>query len=99
ESFLLASIGGTMGGLFAFAAVKIVLSTLPGTLPRAEEIALDGRVLVFTGIVTISAAIFFGLAPALRGARTDLQTILKEGGRGSSGARHRMQSMLVAVEW
>jgi predicted permease len=98
ESIVLASAGGVLGLLFAFGGVKVVLRTLPGTLPRAGEIALDGRVLTFTVILTFSAAIIFGLVPALRGARTDLQTILKEGGRGASRVRHRLQRTFVAVE-
>ena len=98
ESLFLATVGGALGLLFALGTVKAVLATLPGTLPRAEEISLDGRALWFTIVLTFSAAILFGLAPALRGARTDLQTVLKEGGRGSSAARHRAQGMFVAVE-
>jgi predicted permease len=98
ESLLLASIGGALGLLFAYGATKIVINTLPGTLPRTETIALDGRVLIFTMALTMVAAIFFGLAPALRGARVDLQAVLRESGRGLSGARHRLQRVLVAVE-
>jgi ABC-type antimicrobial peptide transport system permease subunit len=75
ESIVLASVGGVLGLLFAFGAVKVVLHTLPDTLPRAREIALDGRALTFTIILTFSAAITFGLVPALRGARTDLPRI------------------------
>ena len=70
ESFLLAGLGGMLGLLFAFGATRAVLNSLPGTLPRAEEISLDGRVLVFThGADRSFAAIIFGLAPALRSSR------------------------------
>src|ERR1700678_670369 len=98
ESILLAGLGGTLGLLFAFGAVKAVLNTLPGTLPRVEEISLDGRVLLFTLALSLFAAIVFGLAPALKGSRVDLMEILKESGRGSSGAQHRLQKMFVAIE-
>jgi len=98
ESVLLAGLGGTLGLLFAYGGVKAVLNTLPGTLPRAEEISLDGRVLLFTLTLSLCSAIVFGLAPALKGSRVDLMEILKEGGRGSAGARHRLQRIFVAIE-
>jgi predicted permease len=98
ESFLLAGLGGTLGLLFAFCGAKAALKSLPGTLPRAEEISLDGRVLLFTLALSLFAAIVFGLAPALKSSRVNLQEILKESGRGSSGARHRLQRILVAIE-
>jgi predicted permease len=98
ESFLLAGLGGTLGLLLAYLGVKAVLNTLPGTLPRASEISLDGRVLLFTMALSLLAAIVFGLAPALKSSRINLQGILKEGGRGSSRARHRLQGTFVAVE-
>ena len=60
-----------------------MLNTLPGTLPRAEEISLDGRVLLFTMALSLLAAIIFGLAPALKGSRENLQDVLKESGRGN----------------
>jgi predicted permease len=98
ESVFLASLGGMLGLLFAFGATKAVLNTLPGTLPRTEEISLDGPVLLFTLVVTLAASIIFGLAPALKSSKMSLQEVLKEGGRGSSGSRHRLQRVFVALE-
>jgi predicted permease len=98
ESVLLAGLGGTIGLLLAFWATKVALNTLPGTLPRANEISLDGRVLLFTMALSLFAAIVFGLAPALKSSRLNLQELLKESGRGSSGARHRLQGSFVAIE-
>ncbi|MGD0130821.1 MAG: ABC transporter permease [Bryobacteraceae bacterium] len=98
ESGLLAGLGGTLGLLLALGATKAVLNTLPGTLPRAEEISLDGRVLLFSMAISLFAAIIFGLAPALRSSKVDLQEVLREGGRGLSGARHRLQRVFVSVE-
>src|SRR5215472_13438102 len=71
ESVLLAGLGGTLGLLLAFLGAKAVLNTLPGTLPRASEVSLDGRVLVFTMALSLLAAIVFGLAPALKSSRVD----------------------------
>jgi predicted permease len=98
ESILLAGLGGVLGLLLAYGATKVVLGTLPGTLPRASEVSLDSRVLLFTLCVSLFAGILFGLAPALKTSRVNLQEILRESGRGSSGARHRMQGVFVVVE-
>ncbi len=98
ESMLLAGLGGSLGLLLAFFGTKAVLNTLPGTLPRAGEVSLDGRVLLFTMALSLLAAIAFGLAPALKSSQVNPQEVLKEGGRGSSGARHRLQRIFVASE-
>jgi predicted permease len=98
ESMLLAGLGGALGLLLAFWGTKAVLGTLPGALPRANEVSLDSRVLLFTMALSVFAGIVFGLAPALRTSRVNLQEILKESGRGLSGARHRLQGVFVAVE-
>jgi predicted permease len=98
ESVLLAGLGGTLGILFAFGATKAVLNILPGILPRAEEISLDGRVLLFSTGLSLFAAIVFGLFPALKSSRVNLLEILKESGRGSGGGRHRLQKIFVSGE-
>jgi predicted permease len=98
ESILLSAFGGTLGLLLAFWGTKAVLGTLPGALPRANEVSLDSRVLLFTIALSLLAGIVFGLAPALKTSRVNLEEILKESGRGLSGARHRLQGVFVAVE-
>jgi predicted permease len=102
ENFLLAILGGTLGLLIAFGATRVALQVLPGSLPRAGEVSagsiLDGRVLLFTMALSLLAAVIFGLSPALKSTRVDLQEVLRESGRGSSGARHRLQGAFVAVE-
>jgi predicted permease len=98
ESILLAGLGGGLGLLLAFWGTKAVLGTLPGALPRASEVSLDSRVLLFTMALSLFAGIVFGLAPALKTSRVDLHEVLKESGRGSSGTRHRLQGVFVAIE-
>jgi putative ABC transport system permease protein len=98
ESALLAGCGGALGLLLAFWGTKAVLDALPAALPRANEVALDTRVLLFTLGVSLLAGILFGLAPALKTSRVNLQEVLKESGRGSSGARHRLQGVFVVAE-
>jgi predicted permease len=98
ESTLLALTGGGLGLLLASWGTRAALAALPTGLPRAEEVRPDGRVLLFTFAVSILTGLLSGLAPALRIAQRRLSETLKEGGRGTSGARGRAQSVLVAVE-
>jgi predicted permease len=98
ECVLLALIGGALGTLLAAWGTKAALKVFPEALPRANEIHLDARVLLFTLGASVFAGILFGLVPAFKSARSDLQGTLREGGRGLSGARHRTQSAFVAME-
>jgi predicted permease len=98
ESMLLAGLGGALGILLAYWGTKAVLGALPGAVPRASEVSLDSRVLLFTIALSLFAGIVFGLAPALKTSRVNLQQVLKESGRGGSGARHRLHGVFVAGE-
>jgi predicted permease len=98
ESVLLAGLGGALGLLLAVWGTRAVLGTLPGALPRSSEVSLDSRVLLFTMALSVFAGIVFGLAPAVKSSRVNLQEILKESGRGLSGGRHQLQGIFVAVE-
>ena len=98
ESILLAVFGGALGLVVAVWGTQAALSFLPDPLPRAQEIGLDTRVLIFTAAISLLAGILFGLAPALKTSRPNLQETLKEAGRGSSGTRHRAQGIFVAAE-
>lgn len=98
ESILLAGIGGVLGLLLALFGTRAVVNTLPGTLPRAGEVSLDARVLLFAAAASLLAAIVFGLAPAIKTSRINVLEVLKETGRGLSGARQRLQKVFVAGE-
>jgi predicted permease len=98
ESVLLAMAGGALGVLLASWGTRAGLAALPTALPRAEEVSLDARVLAFAAAISLLSGILFGLAPALKTSRAELHGLLKEGGRGSSAARHRAQGTLVVVE-
>jgi predicted permease len=98
ESVVLALAGGAFGLLLAAWGTRAALSVLPTALPRAEEIGLDPRVLLFTLAISLLAGILFGLAPALKMSPSNQQETLKEGGRGVSGSRHRVQSVFVVAE-
>jgi predicted permease len=98
ESVMLGIAGGALGLLLAKLAMRTLLTGLADVLPRADEIALDSHVLLFTAGLSILTGIVFGLAPAMKMLRPQLSDTLKEGGRGSSGARNRTQSVFVVVE-
>lgn len=98
ESLLLALVGGGFGLLLAAWGTRAALGVLPAALPRAEQVGIDARVLIFTAAISLLAGIFFGLAPAFKTSQPDLHETLKQGGRGASGTRHRTQGVFVVVE-
>jgi predicted permease len=98
ESVVLALAGGTLGVAMAWWGTQAVLAAVPSAVPRMDEIHMDARVLLFTLGISLFAGIVFGLGPALKTLRPDLQGTLKEGGRGSSGAHHRVQNVFVVFE-
>ena len=98
ESMLLAVAGGGLGLLLAAWGTKLALRNLPSALPRANEIGLDVRVLLFTMGASLLCGILFGLVPALRTSKPNLHDTLKEGGRGASGGKHRAQGVFVVSE-
>ena len=98
ESLLLALAGGALGLLVANWATQAALVVLPTTLPRASEVALDSRVLIFAIAVSMLTGILAGLAPALKTSHSRLSETLKEGSRGTSRARGRLQAVFVTVE-
>ncbi len=98
ESVLLSLVGGALGLLLAAWGTRAALSVLPNALPRSNEIHLNITVLLFALAISVLVGVIFGLVPALKTANPDLHETLKEGGRGSSGARHRTQNTFVVVE-
>ena len=98
ESVVLSVAGGGLGLLIAVFGVKPALAAVPGSLPRGGNIGVNIPVLLFAFVLAVAAGIIFGLVPALKSSRTDLQIALKEGGRGSTSIHHRTQHILVVVE-
>ena len=98
ESVMLGVGGGVIGLLLAKWGTRAILAALPAALPRSEEIGIDSHVLLFTVGVSVLTGILFGLVPAIKTLRPDMHETLKEGGRGSSGARHGTQNVFVIVE-
>ena len=104
ESLLLGVLGGAAGLLVAGLTLFVVRDINPGNIPRLDAIRIDGSVLAFTFGVGILTGILFGMAPAIRVARVDLNTSLKSGGRSSQTAggfnvaRQGLCSVLVVAE-
>jgi len=97
ESLALSLVGGALGLLLALAAVPLAQQITAGTLPRLEETRVDGTVLLFSLALCGLTAVAFGVVPALHASRGDLQTGLRQGGRGSSdgAARSRLRVLFV----
>jgi putative ABC transport system permease protein len=96
---VLAAIGGGLGLLLAAWLIKILVALSPSTIPRIDQIGIDGKTLCFTAAVSLLTSVLFGLAPALRISKPDLNESLKDAGRGSSSAgQHRLRGLLVVSE-
>ena len=86
ETTVLAVLGGAAGLALAWAAQRALLASAPISIPRANEIGFDGRVLLFTFLVSIGAAIVCGLFPAIEATRRDSAGALKEGSRSATAS-------------
>ena len=99
ESVLLSLAGGAVGLLLAMWGVDLLLKLNEHKIPRAAEVGLDSRVLLFTLGVSVVTGIIFGLAPAFQTSSANLHDTLKEGGRsGQLGVRGRLRNVLVVAE-
>ncbi len=99
ESVLLSIVGGVAGVILAYAGVRGLVRWAGDVLPRASEVALDGRVFAFALAVSLLTGLAFGLLPALQLGRRDLSAAIRENGRASAGrASHSLQGSLIAAE-
>ena len=98
ESLVLATVGGAVGLLMARVSLDAGAKMLAGQLPRAEEVSLDARVLVFALVASVVTGILAGALPAMRAGRTDLNDSLKEGGRNDSAVGVRTRRLLIVCE-
>jgi len=97
ESAFVGVAGGALGLGFATAALALLKRLAPATLPRVDAIALDGRALSFTLLVSLLAGVLLGVVPALRYAGGTIGATLRSGGRGGMQGKtqHRAQDALV----
>jgi putative ABC transport system permease protein len=99
ESLVLALAGAAAGIFLASAGVELLQRLGPQSLPRLDEVNVNGAVLAFTFVTAIFTAILFGFGPAFKASRRDLTQSLKEGGAsGDSRSKHRAHNALVVAE-
>jgi len=98
EALMLAAAGGAFGLLAAYGTLTLGSTLLAGQVPRAEEISIDARVLLFTLGLSILTGVLAGTMPALRAGRSDPNDALKEGGRGDSAMGIGTRRMMVVCE-
>jgi len=99
ESVLISLLGGCLGLALTIWGTRVALGVLPSALPRAEEIGIDSRVLLFTTAISLLAGILSGVAPAvLKTSKLNVHDALKEAGRTISGVRLQTQSAFVVLE-
>jgi putative ABC transport system permease protein len=100
ESILLAALGGVVGLLLSVWGVSLLRAFIPQNISQAQAVAIDGRVLGFTLLVSLLTGLVFGLAPATQASNFNLNEMLKEGGRDSAAGRrgNRIRGLLVIVE-
>ncbi len=108
ENLSLSLMGGALGFLVAGWTVDLLVRWMPATIPLPNaateiivpHIAVDGSVLLYTMVVSFLCAVLFGLFPALSASRADLNSVLKDGGRASTGSagHQRIRRLLVISE-
>jgi predicted permease len=98
ESAVLGLSGGAIGVLIAAVGIEPFVAFWPGSLPRAEEIHLDWRVMLFALAVSLFCGLLFGLAPALRVPVRDLEKRIRSGGRTVAGHSRRLHGSFVISE-
>ena len=98
ESAMLGLLGGAAGVMIAVLGVRPFVAFWPGGLPRAAEVQIDWRVLLFTLGVSLASGVLFGLAPALRVPARGLEHTLRAGARTATGRSRRLHGTFVISE-
>jgi putative ABC transport system permease protein len=100
ESVVLGAVGAGLGLGLASLACAALPAVVPADIPRLDEAGIDGRVAAFTLALALLASIAAGVVPALQTARTDLNGVLKDGGKNATGgaARARIRDGLFVAE-
>lgn len=98
EALLLAGAGGALGLLLAYVTLTSASTLLAGQVPRAEEISIDGRVLLFAMGVSVLTGMLAGTLPAARAGRSNLNDALEEGGRSDGAIGLGTRRLLIVCE-
>jgi predicted permease len=100
ESLVLSLAGTALGVVAAWWGVSVLHAAMPPRVPRASDIGIDLRVLTVAALASIVTGVGFGLGPAIAGARRDVSSLLRDGGRSTtaSAPRERLRMSLVVAE-
>ncbi|HEY2289100.1 MAG TPA: ABC transporter permease [Thermoanaerobaculia bacterium] len=100
EGVVLALLGSLVGLVLAWAGLRLLIVSHPANLPRLDQVEIDGRVLLFTLLLSLLTGVLFSLIPALQSLRAGAAAQLKESSRGSTAGpgRARAQGLFVAAE-
>jgi len=104
ESILLSLLGGALGLVIARWSLYLVRTMNPGNIPRLQDVQISVEVLAFTFAISLATGILFGLAPAIRAMKVDLNSALKSGGRSGQSesglhlSRRPLRGLLVVSE-
>jgi predicted permease len=100
ESLLLSAVGAGCGLLLAQWGTEALIKTVPQNIPRIGSIQLDGVVLVFTLLISVTTGVVFGLVPAWQASHVDLNSSLKSGSRTGGGGENkgRVRNALIMAE-
>lgn len=100
ESLLLSAASGVIGILLSIWGTHALATFTQSTVPGMAGVHVDTWVLAFTAIVSLLSGILFGLAPALQLSKADLNSVLRDEGRGSTGSRRRnsARNLLVVAQ-
>src|SRR4029453_4739971 len=99
EALLLAGAGGALGLLLAYGTLTSASTLLASQVPRAEELSIDGRVLLFAVGVSMLTGMLAGTLPAVRAGRSDLNDALKDGGRSDGAIGIGTRRLLIGAIW
>ncbi len=97
ESLLLSLLGGIAGIVILFSLRGFLLSLIPASLPRLNDVSISWSVLLFAVVASLAAGAIFGLAPAWQTARLNLTGALRQQGRGSTGSSEQIQTRRALV--
>jgi putative ABC transport system permease protein len=97
ESVLLAMVSGAIGIALGEAGTRVLATYSRSNFPQMADVSIDLRVLAFTLVISVLSGVLFGLTPSIQLSRVDLNTILRDEGRGSAGNRKRDRARSVLV--
>ena len=100
EGVVLALLGSLVGLALAWAGLRLLIASHPADLPRLDQVGIDGRVLLFTLLLSLLTGVLFSLLPALQSLRAGAAAQLRESARGATAGsgRTRAQGLLIAAE-